>query len=522
MLNALPLPIGPTETPSASAKSEIKRKAPDSGATGENDTSFASTLEAVHKNNPTPGHGVKQKCEDTSDTQSASEDKSVTDETEDCIVSADGVFKLMVPEQGIPNKDLGYKMSTKNFDANTASEATPPAPETELMSETAEFQKKTVVTPHRNMPDLVVPRQSIATNSDAPGGVNGNEAAQDTLLQEDAKAFKSVKEAVEAVKANTGAQVSPNAVAQSHQASQAMEGEPDSKIAQKTQRNALDGLIEKTAKVDATVVQPVIDEGETQLSNKDNSTPHLRHKGTENQKTASETPTPGKIKAEVLDFQTVRSPTAEDSTEGSKTFGAKVSETPIPIMNDEASPMAGRQGALDQALSFSTSPAGGKVAMASSHATTAPVAATDIFHQDNFHQLVERALFTVRGEHSEARIALKPDHLGHVQLKIVTENNLVTIKIITETPVARDLIDANANQLKTELQQQGLNVGNIEVSVSDERHDAYRQARQRESFLRKAASQKYASPEEYGENFENGPSQIKPNRSSVAGIDYFA
>ena len=135
---------------------------------------------------------------------------------------------------------------------------------------------------------------------------------------------------------------------------------------------------------------------------------------------------------------------------------------------------------------------------------------------------MERALFSVRGGQSEARIALKPEHLGHVRMQIITENHAVTIKIVAESPVARDLIDANAHQLRSELQQQGLNVQTIEVAVSDDQQDAYRGARQREAFLRHMADQGTTGDPEETPGTALESSTRPAGRNSAAGIDYFA
>ena len=183
-----------------------------------------------------------------------------------------------------------------------------------------------------------------------------------------------------------------------------------------------------------------------------------------------------------------------------------------------------RQAPIDSTLSYTTTTAATRVESVPPGAGTATTmaAATDRFHQDNFNQLVERAIFTVRGEQSEARIALKPDQLGHVQMRVVTEHHLVSIKIMTESPAARDLIDTHAHQLKTELQQQGLTVEHIEVSVSNGQGDAYRGERQRESFLRQMASQGQSTSEE---DLSPLPSDIRPSSTGQdrsRGIDYFA
>ena len=559
MLNAMPLPIGPTEIPNGLAKPEIPRKTSECRASGEDATNFATTLEAVHKNSQKVGNDVNHKGEDTADARSTSEDEDVVHKSKDQIELSDGALNLVAPEQAIPNNDLSLKLSAYNIEAVTASEATPTVSETESMNAAAGLQEETIAAPNPKMPDLqektalglqektiaapnpntpdlqkqtaatlhsktsefVVPRQPAGANADAQGALNDKDVAQDALLPEGPNTLKAVKGVVDADKSGIGPQVSQNAVDQSSQASQVMEAAvPDKKMTPKVPQNALNGLTEKATEIEDALVQPGLDEGETQLSNKGNPAPHLHRQGSENRQTASDAPMPEKMKAEALNFETIRSHTVDDATETSKAAADRAPETPITMVKDEAIPMAGRQGGLDQALSFSTSPTGEKVSMASSQTVTAPTA--DTFSQDNFHQLVERALVTVRGGQSEARITLKPDHLGHVQMKIVTENNLVSVKIITETPVARDLIDANANQLKAELQHQGLTVENIEVSVSDERHDAYRQARQRDAFLRHMTAQGRSSLEEDGEMIEHGPAQRQNHRNNAAGIDYFA
>jgi flagellar hook-length control protein FliK len=582
MLNAMPLPIGPTESASAIAKPEMNRKAPDKGVTGEDITSFASTLESVHKKSQPTKDDVNPEGDATSDTQSASEDEDVKPKIKNLVGSADGISNLVTQETTVPNIDVDLKIAVSNFEDNTVSAETPTTSVNDVMEDMVGAQQKTAMPLHPTTPDFTLPRQPAAVNDAPQEGEDGHGASGDTLLQESAIALKTAVQAsveagepatgaqdsesiqegatalktavqasvqagkpatgvqdsesiqedaialktaaqasVQAGKPATGAQDSESIVDQSYQASQIMEDAPDRKMAQKTHQNALDGFMKQDAKVDDTLIKPALEESQSQLKSKDNPAPPLQHKGNENPRTEGETPTPGKLKAEVLDFQTVRSTQVDDATETPKPFGDRVPETPMNMMSDGASPMADRQGGFDPMPSFSTSPSDGKGVMASGHTNAAPPTA-DIFTQENFHQLVERAMFTVRGEQSEARIALKPDHLGHVQMKIVTENNLVSIKIITETPAARDLIDANANQLKAELQHQGLNVENIQVSVSDERHDAYRQARQRESFMRHMTPRGTASSEEDSEIPGNRLAQRETNRGRVAGIDYFA
>ena len=97
---------------------------------------------------------------------------------------------------------------------------------------------------------------------------------------------------------------------------------------------------------------------------------------------------------------------------------------------------------------------------------------------DVFDQIVQRAAAHVKNDQGEIRIDLKPEFLGHVRLQIVTENQQVTVRILTELPMVRDMIESNIHQLKSDLQQQGLQVERVEVAVADDpRQHPGRQAR---------------------------------------------
>jgi len=87
---------------------------------------------------------------------------------------------------------------------------------------------------------------------------------------------------------------------------------------------------------------------------------------------------------------------------------------------------------------------------------------------DVFDQIVQRAAVHVKSDQGEMRIDLKPEFLGNVRLQIVTDNQQVTVRILTELPMVRDMIESNIQQLKSDLQQQGLRVERVEVAVADD------------------------------------------------------
>ena len=85
------------------------------------------------------------------------------------------------------------------------------------------------------------------------------------------------------------------------------------------------------------------------------------------------------------------------------------------------------------------------------------------------NQIVQKAVLSHTNRQHEVQIDLKPDFLGHIRMQIVTENQQLAVRIFAELPFVKDMLESNLNQLKAELQAQGLEVDELEVSVA---HDS--------------------------------------------------
>jgi len=88
------------------------------------------------------------------------------------------------------------------------------------------------------------------------------------------------------------------------------------------------------------------------------------------------------------------------------------------------------------------------------------------------NQIVQKAVLLNNSGQNAVQIDLKPDFLGHIRMHIVTESQQVAVRIVAEFPFVKDMLESNLNQLKAELQAQGLEVDELEVSVAhDSRSD---------------------------------------------------
>lgn len=85
-------------------------------------------------------------------------------------------------------------------------------------------------------------------------------------------------------------------------------------------------------------------------------------------------------------------------------------------------------------------------------------------------QIVQKAVLLLNNDQHEVHIELKPEFLGHIRMQIVTESQQVAIKITAELPFVKDMLESNLNQLKAELQAQGLKIDSLEVSIAHDSH----------------------------------------------------
>lgn len=87
---------------------------------------------------------------------------------------------------------------------------------------------------------------------------------------------------------------------------------------------------------------------------------------------------------------------------------------------------------------------------------------------DIINQVVKKAEVIVQGSHQEMIMKLEPESLGKLNLKLVVENGLVTAKFIAESQQVKEVLESNFNQLKNALQEKGIAVQGLSVSVGQQ------------------------------------------------------
>lgn len=138
------------------------------------------------------------------------------------------------------------------------------------------------------------------------------------------------------------------------------------------------------------------------------------------------------------------------------------------------------------------------------------------------NQIVQKAMLSFANGQHEVQIDLKPDFLGHIRMQIVTESQQVAVRIVAELPFVKDMLESNLNQLKAELQAQGLEVDELEVSVAhDSRADDDKHQKAAEALRARASKNGHFSADVDAE----AQTEMHTGRLdgiSETAIDYFA
>lgn len=81
-------------------------------------------------------------------------------------------------------------------------------------------------------------------------------------------------------------------------------------------------------------------------------------------------------------------------------------------------------------------------------------------------QIVEQVRVKMNQDTTSLEMQLYPEHLGKIQINVVSKDGVMTARIIAETEAAKQAIEGGLTSLKESMEQQNLKVDAIEVMVS--------------------------------------------------------
>lgn len=115
-------------------------------------------------------------------------------------------------------------------------------------------------------------------------------------------------------------------------------------------------------------------------------------------------------------------------------------------------------------------------------------------------QILEKVKVSVTAESTSLEIVLTPEELGKVNLTVSAEQDgTMKARFVTENELAREAIERNLVQFKEALQEQGLKVDTIEVTVGNFEFDKNGQAGESSQDEQKNGNRRFMTDEELGQ-----------------------
>ncbi len=103
---------------------------------------------------------------------------------------------------------------------------------------------------------------------------------------------------------------------------------------------------------------------------------------------------------------------------------------------------------------------------------TLPQAARELDKRFQVFRQVEERLILLRQQHQrELSLQLEPAQLGKLKLRLQQEGALFHLQIIAETPMVKELLDAQIQQLRQQFTAQGFSLDRVEVDVQSQTGD---------------------------------------------------
>ena len=188
---------------------------------------------------------------------------------------------------------------------------------------------------------------------------------------------------------------------------------------------------------------------------------------------------------------------------------------PHPSFQDTAKGMAG-----DPPTNMAVKPATGQAATL----TRTEDAAAKTFQTTVMDQIVDKAAIRSIHGRSEIQIRLKPEFLGNVQMNIAADKEQLVVRIMTDRPVVKEIIETHLHHLKTELQNQGLAIDKFEVMVNPDANQQHSREQFAQMFKHHSSQNGRQQPHEQDPETLNrdGGNQSDDDRPNREGVNYFA
>lgn len=83
------------------------------------------------------------------------------------------------------------------------------------------------------------------------------------------------------------------------------------------------------------------------------------------------------------------------------------------------------------------------------------------------NQIIDRIKVVIKPNQTSMELQLNPEHLGKVNLNVQSKNGVMTAQFVVQSEITKEAIESQLNTLKETLNQQGIKIDAIEVTVAN-------------------------------------------------------
>ena len=144
--------------------------------------------------------------------------------------------------------------------------------------------------------------------------------------------------------------------------------------------------------------------------------------------------------------------------------------------------------------------------------STAP---TNVNPADVIEQIMSQVrVVSEGGQFAEMRMTLRPESLGDIVLRVITQNGIVMAQFEAESQRIKEVLEASFSELRDALDEQGIKFSELSVSVREEGNERMNQF----EYARQVARRRMERLTKAEEVVEEEPKQVAPRHNGVIDI----
>ena len=146
---------------------------------------------------------------------------------------------------------------------------------------------------------------------------------------------------------------------------------------------------------------------------------------------------------------------------------------------------------------------------------------TKVNKYEVINQIVQKASLILKNGTGEIIIKLKPEFLGPLKINIFTENNHISVKILSFNSSVKDLIESNISILKNELNNSGYEINKLDIILPND-NESSRYGKENNNFVQYEKNSNEQENNNKSQNQKQNKSGNLENALNDKGvIDYF-